>query len=190
MTGPALVTLPATGLRAVRVAVGPTDPISDVPVFMDFPHHQLHEGETWQYTYGPAAMAQNAVLNFRIVVADVLATLRTPHVTAEVDSTGEVWLEIFETPTTSAPGTAATFYNRNRNIAGSPQTEIFTAPTVTAAGTKLSGWIIGSGQKAGNATKDSIEWDLKSNTTYLYRLTAQGALNIAFRLIQYEDLGV
>jgi hypothetical protein len=183
------VTLPATGLRAVRVSIGPTDPISDVPVFMDFPHHQLHEGETWQYTYGPVAMAQNAVLNFRIVVADVLATLRTPHVSTEVDSTGEVWLEIFETPTTSA-GTAATFYNRNRNIAGSPQTEIFTAPTVTAAGTKLSGWIIRSGQKDGNATRDSIEWDLKANTTYLYRITAQSALNIAFRLIQYEDLGV
>jgi hypothetical protein len=65
-----------------------------------------------------------------------------------------------------------------------------TAPTVTAAGTKLSGWIIGSGQKAGNATRDSIEWDLKANTTYLYRITAQSALNIAFRLIQYEDLGV
>ena len=185
-----IIQLPYTGNYALRVSPGPTDPISDIPVFIDYPHHQLHEGETWQYFYGPIAMLQNAVVNLRVVVANVIATTRTPHVVAEVDSTGEVWLEIFEAPTTSAPGTAAAFYNRNRNTAGSPTTTIFTAPTVTVDGTKLSGWIIGSGQKAGNATKESVEWDLKSNTTYLYRLTAQGALNVCFRLLQYEDKGV
>lgn len=176
--------------NALSVQIGPGDVISSIPVVLDYPHHQIHEGETWQYCYGPATMLQNAVVNLRVVVANVAATLRTPHVVAEIDSTGEAWLELFETPTYSAPGTAATFFNRNRNIAGSPTTTIFTAPTVSAAGTKLSGWIIGSGQKAGNATKDSVEWDLKTNTEYLYRITAQGALNVCFRLIEYEDKGV
>lgn len=185
----AVVTGAATGVKGLRVYTGPTDPISDIPVVMDYAHHQVHEGETWQYTYAPAGMIQNAVLNFRVVVANVTATTRTPHVVVEVDTTGEAWLEIFEIPTFSAPGTAATFINRNRNTAGNPTTTIFTAPTVTATGTRLSAWIIGSGQKAGNATRDSIEWDLKTNTEYLYRLTAQSALNVCLRLIQYEDTG-
>lgn len=179
-----------TGEKGLRVFIGPTDPISDIPVFIDFPHHQLHEGETWQYTYGPIAIAQNGIVNIRVVVANVAATIRTPHAAAELDTNGEIWLEIFETPTFSAPGTAVTLYNRNRNIAGSPTTTVFTAPTVSAVGTKISGWIIGSGQKAGGSTKDSIEWDLKANTEYLYRITAQVASNICFRLIQYEDKGV
>lgn len=185
-----IIQLPFTGAWALRVSPGPTDPISDIPVFMDFPHHQLHEGETWQYTYGPIAINQNAVVNWRVVVANVAPTTRTPHAFAELDTNGEIWMELFEAPTFSAPGTAATFYNRNRNTAGAAQTTIFTAPTVSATGTKLSGWIIGSGQKAGNSTKDSIEWDLKANTEYLYRITAQVAANVCFRLIQYEDQGV
>ena len=189
LTDVAVITGANTGVKGLRVYGGPTDPISDIPVMIDYPHHQLHEGETWQYFYGPAVIAQNAVLNYRIVVGDVTPTTRTPHAVAELDTNGEVWLELFELPTFSAPGTAATFFNRNRNVAGSPTTTIFTTPTVTATGTKLSGWIIGSGQKAGNATKDSIEWDLKANTEYLYRITAQVASNICFRIIQYEDKG-
>jgi hypothetical protein len=176
---------------ALSVQIGPGDVISSIPVFIDYPHHQIHEGETWQYTYGPIAAAENTVINIRVVVANVTATLRTPHVVSEVDCNGEVWLEIFEAPTFSAPGTAAAFYNRNRNILGNPTTTIFISPTVQVAGTKLSGWIIGSGQKAGNATKESIEWDLKTSTEYLYRLTSQAAaINVCLRLIQYEDLGV
>lgn len=52
-----IVTGYVTGEKGVRVFIGPTDPISDIPITLDLAHHQLHEGEQHQYTYGPIAIA-------------------------------------------------------------------------------------------------------------------------------------
>lgn len=45
--------------NALNVQIGPGDPISNIPVVMDFEHHQVHEGETrgraaehWAYDHG------------------------------------------------------------------------------------------------------------------------------------------
>ena len=179
-----------TGVKGLRVFIGPTDPISDMPVFVDAAHHHLHEGEMYQFTHGPVALGNGASLDFRVVVADVPATTRTPHVVAELDATGECWLELYESTTYSANGTAGTFQNRNRNVANSALTTIFTTPTVNALGTKISGWIVGSGEKAGGSGREAVEWPLKANTQYNYRITAKNAINICFRIMEYEDLGV
>lgn len=175
---------------ALNVQIGPGDVISSIPVVLLFEHHQVHEGEAWQALYGPIAILSNAVVDHLIVVAAVDATTRTPHMMVELDSTGEVWQELYETPTTSANGSAVTSYNRNRNVAGSPTTAIYLTPTVSAAGTKISALIAGSGQNAGAASRASAEWDLKSNTKYLLRTTSKGANNICMRFQFYEDAGV
>lgn len=179
-----------TNEPGVRVYTGPTDPISDISVGIDIAHHQLHEGESHQYTYGPAAIANGATLDHRLVVGNLAATTRTPHVVLELDSTGECWLYLYETPTTTVNGTQQTAYNRNRNSATVPNMTIWLAPTVTVAGTLLSAWIVGSGEKSGGNGRDSIEWDLKANTVYLVRVVAKNGNNIALRAQWYEDLGV
>lgn len=185
-----IITGPFTGVKGLRVYVGPTDPISDLPVFVPAEHHHLHEGETHQYTYPPTAIANGASLDFRVVVGNLTATTHTPHFAIELDSTGESWLYLYETPTTSANGTLQTVRNRNRNSAVTPGTSIYLAPTVTNVGTLLSSWIVGSGEKSGGNSRDSIEWGLATNTTYLVRVTAKNANNIALRMMWYEDLGV
>ncbi len=179
-----------TGIKGVRVLVGPSDPISGIPIWLDLAHHQLHEGEQHQYTYGPAALANGNSVDLRLVVGDLAPTTRTPHLAIELDSTGESWLYLYETPTTTGNGTPQTVYNRNRNSATVPNMTVFLTPTVTNVGTQLSAWIIGSGERAGGNSRDSIEWDLKSNTIYLVRVTAKNANDICARLMWYEDLGV
>lgn len=179
-----------TKFNALAVSIGPGDVISNLPIVISYEHHQVHEGETWQANYGPVAIANSAVVDHLIIVANVTATTRTPHLVTEVDSTGETWLEIYEAPTTTANGTAVTIYNRNRNTAGSPTTTVFITPTITAVGTKITGWIVGSGQKSGGSGRDANEWDLKSNTKYIVRATAKNANNIAIRFQFYEDQGV
>ena len=67
----------------VRVYIGPTDPISDLPVTVDLAHHQLHEGETHQYTYPPAALSSGSSVDVRFVVGNLVATKRTPHFVIE-----------------------------------------------------------------------------------------------------------
>ncbi len=108
----------------------------------------------------------------------------------EVDSTGESWCALYETPTTSANGTQMTAYNRNRNSSNTPVTTIWSAPTVTNVGTLLSACIIGSGEKAGGNERSASEWDLKTNTVYLFQITAKNANNVCVRFQWYEDKGV
>lgn len=180
-----------TGEQAVRVLIGPSDPLGDTPVVLDFAHHQLHEGCSHQVTYGPAALAINTSVDFRLVVGNLTPTTRTPHLALEVDATLESWLFLYETPTTTDNGTQQTAYNRNRNSATAPNMTVWLAPTVTGTGTLLSAWILGSGNKGGGQSRDALEWDLKANTTYLIRITAKTAsVNVAARIMWYEDLGV
>ena len=75
-----------TGERGVRVFIGPTDPISDIPITLDLAHHQLHEGESHQVTIAPAALALNNSIDLRLVVGNLTPTTRTPHVTIEADA--------------------------------------------------------------------------------------------------------
>ena len=180
-----------TKTQALNVQIGPGD-LNKVPVVSDVPHHHLHEGETHQYTYPPTAIAQNGILNFRLVVGNLDSlTNRTPNFTLEIDTTGAAWMTLYETPTTSANGTLATAYNKNRNFTATvPNMAVYTAPTVTAVGTLLSAWMIGSGQKAGGVGRESLEWVLAANTIYLVRVVAQDAQNVCLRMIWYEDLGV
>ena len=185
-----VMTGPNTSADGLRVFIGPTDPISDVPVTILYEHHQLHEGEAHQYTYAPAALSSGSSVDLRFVVGDLTATTRTPHAVIEVDCTVETWFYLYETPTTSANGTQQTVYNRNRNSSTTPASTVWLAPTVTSPGTLLTAGIIGSGRN-GSSSRESVEWDLKTSTTYLYRVTAKAASdNVCIRLMWYEDLGV
>lgn len=186
-----IFTGPNTGEKGIRVFIGPTDPISDVPVVQQFPHHQVHEGEMHQYTYPPTALANGSNLDIRFVANNLAPTTRTPHPVIEVDSTSETWIYLYESPTFSAPGTQQTVNNRNRNSSIVPASTVWLAPTVSNVGTLLSAWIHGSGVTVGGSTRESLEWDAGSGLEYLYRLSSKAASNdVCARLIWYEDLGV
>lgn len=171
---------------------GAGDPIGDllIPV-IEFDHHQVHEGESFQVTSPPAALASGASIDFRLVVGAVLPTTRAPHLDIEVDATVETWVYLYEAPTTSANGTQQTVHNRNRGSTNTPSATVWLGPTVSAEGVLLSSWIIGSGNKGGGSSRGSLEWVLKPSTVYLIRMTAKAANNDAcMRLQFYEDLGV
>jgi len=181
-------------LGRLHVAIGPYDPISRIPVVMDFDHHQIHEGEAWQYSWYGAVNSTSK--DFKIVVPTATATLRTPHLLTEVIADAGALIYLHEGTTFTAEGVEDTaVYNRNRNVAGAAGTKIFvtgaTALTVNALGTKLwTGYLI-SGTKAALASDRALaEWDLKSNTVYLLRVTTSASCNVLVRLNWYEDLGV
>lgn len=169
------------------------DPVnSSLLVGLDFDHHQVHEGESFQWTYGPAALANGASLDYRIVVGAVTATTRTPHLVIDIDSTVETWVYLYENPTTSSDGTAKVPLNRNRGSTATPNATFFEAPTVTGVGTLLTAYISGAGKSGGGAEPRGIsEWVLKPSTVYLVRATAKTTGdNVAIRYQFYEDTGV
>ena len=135
--------------NAINVIIGPGDPISNIPVIMEFAHHQVHEGETYQAVVAPVALANGNSLLYRIVVPAGVY----PHMIPELDSTGESWWYLYESPTVTGNGTAIASQNRNRNSLNVAGTIIYSGATVSANGTLLSASIIGSGAKAGGKRK-------------------------------------
>lgn len=179
--------------NALNVQIGPGDVISNIPVFIDFDHHQLHEGETYQYS---RYWSVNGTYNIRISVPNVVATKATPHILWEVIADNSAFIYLWEGVTWTAVGTQETnVYNRNRNVADAPGTKIYvtgaTALTVNAAGTKLTtGWLIQTAKVALATERSLSEWDLKAATEYNLQIVTIAATNILLRLNFYEDLGV
>lgn len=181
-------------LGRLHVAIGPYDPISRIPVMMDFAHHQLHEGETYQYAFYGAV--NNTSKDFRLLVPNVAATTRTPHLVLEYISDATSFLYLYEGPTWTSGGTeATTIYNRNRNSTNTPGMKIYaaggTALTNNTTGTLLyTGWTIASARASVTSDRSLSEWDLKANTEYMVRITTGGQANCLLRMDWYEDLGV
>ena len=181
-------------LGRLHVAIGPYDPISRIPVTIDFDHHQLHEGETWQWSWYGAV--NTTTKNVKIVVPNVTATLRTPHLLTEIVSDGSALTYLHESATFTAEGTEDTaVFNRNRNVGGAAGAKIYTAGatalTVNSTGTKIwTGMLIAASKASLAADRATSEWDLKSNTVYLLQVVTGQATNVLIRLNWYEDMGV
>ena len=181
-----------TGEKGLRVFIGPTDPVSDLPVFVDYNHHQNHEGEAYQYTYPLTALANNATVYFRLVVPTYAVAMRSPHLYISADVLAQTIISLYEAPTTSGNGTLqSTIRNRNRNSANTPGMTIYLAPTVTTPGTLLTQHTIGDAGAGVSSEVAFDEWILANNTVYLISITAQSTGDsVGLRLKWYEDLGV
>lgn len=186
-----------TGL-AQNVMIGPGDPISNVPVIIDFPHHQIHEGEAWEYC--SIITSLNGIYDFRISVPTLTATTRTPHLIVEVisDSTTTT-LGLYEGVTWTASGTddSAKIFNKNRNVTSpaSPNTKIYitggTALTVNSTGTQIHcGYLFATAKGSTSNDRSLSEWVLKSNTEYMYRVNTSASGNVLVRIHFYEDAGI
>ncbi len=181
-------------LGRLHVAIGPYDPISRIPVVMEFGHHQIHEGETHRWNwYGTV---NNTTKNVKLVVPVLTATTKTPHFIMEIVSDATALCYLHEGATFSSEGVEDTaVYNCNRNSTTTPGMKVYvaggTALTVSATGTKLwTGWTIASARASVSTDRDLSEWDLKSNTVYLLQVVTTGNANVLIRLNWYEDLGV
>jgi len=190
-----VVTGANTGVKGLRVFAGPTDPISDIPVVIEYDHHQIHEGEAWKWNFYGAINATTK--DIRVSVPVLAATTRTPHFLMELiaDNTSAL-LSLYEGTTFTAVGTddSARIFNRNRNVVRSASTKIYvsgaTALTPNALGTLLEVGYVFTGKGAMSAERSLMEWDLKSATEYLIRIVTVGSGNVLCRLNFYEDLGV
>lgn len=179
-------------LGRLHVAIGPYDPISRIPVVVDFAHHQIHEGEAYTCSLLVSALANNASKDIRMTVGSATPTTRTPHLVAQVVADGAAEVYLYEGGTVTG-GTALPAYNHNRNSTNVPGMVVAENPTVSALGSAIwVGLLTGSKQSSGSSDRALDEWDLKASTTYLLRVTSTAAAGIkaVVRMNWYEDLGV
>lgn len=177
--------------KALNVQIGPGDIISNIPVFMDFGQHQVHEGESFLAQYVDTALDTN-VVKFQLIVGNYTNYIQAPHLKISVDIyNGAARFDLYEGGTDISGGSAMTRYNRARSIA-IPASTMTINQGVTATGTTLleSGFV-GSGSRGSADGSNRDEWILKANTTYILYLTGLATGTDAILHFEwYEDLGV
>lgn len=190
-----VVTGTATGIKGLRVYGGPTDPISDVPVVIEFDHHQVHEGESFGYSNLTASLASGSNKDFRIRPSSDADTSpdEAPHFIFEVVTTLEAEAYLYEdmTYTVGNGGTERTPANRSRVSDGAAVTDLFEDTTPATTGTNLWIGLMGSGNRAGAGSRSLTEWILHPGKDYLFRVASKANGNkVLVRFEWYEDLGI
>jgi hypothetical protein len=184
--------------NALLVQIGPGDIISDIPVFMDFDHHQIHEGEVFRWSYYSASFAKNTNKDIRLVVPNISVGVQNPvklcpHIRFEVVYGDQGIVNIYEAPTFTGNGTQRTPISLERNGSYTPKLQIHEDPTVSVVGTLIwQGLLLGNKGTSGGIDGSQNEFVLKNNTSYLLRFTsgATDVIRLLIRLVWYEDLGV
>lgn len=150
---------------------------------VDYYHHQIHAGNYFRVFDDPQTILSAGVLNYMFETG--AADIHIQPFTI-VSSADKVTIEFFESPTTTANGTALTPHNHNREYDGVTGFSFYRSPTVTADGTRFSmGYIPGAtgtgGTRSGAAYSGSQEWVLKKNTKYLMKITnGSSGSNVVF----------
>ena len=174
-----------TKTKAINVQIGPGDPISNIPVVMEFEHHQVHEGETHEVFDEQLSLGTSTV-KYAIVVP----AAKYPHMVISCDATGgSAHIRLYEGATFTG-GSAKTAYNINRNSLLTPGAAVTTGVT-SINGTQVGSYLVGTSNQAGGSVRSATERVLKANTTY--RVDVEGLdanVKAVVKFRWYEDLGV
>lgn len=160
-----------TGQEApVQVQGAGDDPIAGIAVVtIDYPHHEIHEGEMFEVTHYDAALADDGELI--VGSPDPIGVIA--HFSFAGQCGGDAILELIEGATPSG-GAAKQAMNMNRNYADGINTTV--GPTL-AGGTVVAGPVLlpgGRGGQAGGgslATRPGLEWITDPTEHYAVRLT-------------------
>lgn len=160
-----------TGQEApVQVQGAGDDPIAGIAVVtIDYPHHEIHEGEMFEVTHYDAALADDGEL----IVGSPDPIGAIAHFTFAGQCGGDAILELIEDATPS-DGVAKVVRNMNRNVADGFNAT--TDPTL-AGGTVIAGPVLlpgGTGGQAGGGslgTRPGLEWNCDPALHYAVRLT-------------------
>ena len=148
------------------------DDIANGQVVISFPHHEVHDGDTFIACYkSPEGTDIEDDASLDIVLVPARATAL--HFTFAVAAAGDAEFFIYEGSNTDI-GTAIPTYNLNRVSGKISNLFIKHTPSITAVGTMLCNVFLPGGTKNqanGGSTRQDTEYILAPLTKYLFRLT-------------------
>lgn len=172
------------------------DDVSGSKIWIDFPHHELHEGAA--FTAFHAAGSKNDGDKINIYIKTPNTTTRL-HMYTEWSASGAAYFRILEAPTVTAnTGTnAVAVINRERNSStASTVVDNATSPaankygkdvTITNDGTKVWEEFSGAAKSAAGSGRSTNEFILKANTAYCFEAESDASsLVLAMTLSWYE----
>ena len=147
------------------------DEVAKVPIGIDYVHHEVHEGKTYQSSYKSpegSDVADNGNITFLIVTGDRLC-----HIVFMGAAGGDTESLLYEGVTTSDDGTPIFVHNMNRNGIMTPSTAVYVTPTISDTGLTLHNSLISGGtgpHSGGGQARTNTEWILKPNLKYAARM--------------------
>lgn len=142
-------------------------------VTMGEPHAILHQGKMFTVSMFDEDVADNGYLTLQVTTGS-----KEIHAGSVVDAGGDAIVSLTEGASTTG-GTPLNVYNKNRNSSNTPLATVKVNPTITISGTVLyEEFIIGGvyNQAIGANTRTNGEWELKPNTSYLFRAQNRAGL--------------
>lgn len=188
--------------NVMQVQIGPGDVISNIPVMIDYDHHQVHEGESFHVNYYISTLGASVYFDFAIKVPNITipvgenAVVKCPHLRYEchVNDVGAAFL--YEGASfAAASGVTILPIAFERNGTYTPKLQFFSGVTTNAIGTIIDSeyfLVASTPQSKTSSTGTAVnEFVLKNNTNYLFRvLSNSSALKADLNFSWYEDLGV
>jgi len=159
------------------------DPSTMVLDTIDYEHHEIHSGSHF-FVAGHATVGITATLE---VVVTVPETTAWPHMLFWWSSSLSLTIEMFEGTTGVVGGASVTPRNSDRNNDAASGLTVVTNPaSIAGDGTLI--WSAAWGSKqAGGARGRNTEIILRSDTTYLWRVTSGANGNmVAYEALWYE----
>lgn len=152
-----------------------------------YEHHEIHEGNHYNYSDYVLGAASGAIVEFTITTPD---TTKWVHFTFEVYASTGATIELYEGASgiTLGAGTEITPRNNNRNSTNTSGVTLYKDPdTITSDGTRDAGFLAGGARTSGAVVRGQ-EYLLKQNTTYLVRITSLAVSNnISWTADWYES---
>ncbi len=179
----------------------PIDNTSNSVVTMTYPHHELHDGNTFEVGVYDNDLDDGDTINIAFTTLD---TTRWVHMVAIMGNTSSSVAEVLEAPTlVLGSGSDVTVFNKKRTSSKVAVVQtVESTPTVGSASSNVSyvsggaiinggGELIGLNRDRGvGVSRSIVEEILKPATTYLFRIRAladNGAANVKLIFYQHID---
>ena len=155
--------------------------------FIDYEHHEIHDGNHYNYCDYQLNNASAATIKFTVVTPN---TSTWGHLTFNVFASQGATIELYESASGVSGGTSITPRNNHRNSTKTSSFSMLKDPTVSTPGTRAAGFLAGSGREAGFASRER-ENVLKQNTTYYFLITSLAVSNdISWCFEWYEHVSL
>ena len=139
-----------------------------------YAHSEIHSGSHYSVCDYSLGLSTADELEFAITTPD---SLKEVNMLFKLYASDGATLDVYEGASSVVGGTTVTPMNNNRNSANASILTIKYNPTSITDGTKKEGFLAGAGRGESGIASREDEIILKTNETYLFRITSLGNSN-------------
>ena len=153
------------------------DEVTQKPILIDFVHHEVHEGNTFQAsqkTADASPIADDASYDMLIITGNEAEA----HLVFGAAAGGTAEVILYKNTTVSDNGAQIAVQNMRQSLHGVNLNTVlvYTTPTITLVGNQMNIQLLPGGSGPGQGTsggtvREGTEWVLQPNTNYLVRVT-------------------